>query len=138
MVPNLETKVKLESVMEVSDSKENGGVTKCSGDTIMNCTSNCEDSTFGSEDLSDGRTMVVDEKEGMELNITECTNSGDARVHETEDQDATDCSSSFGDTGSEDENDCNVEVESRFCDGIATSSLYSGYDEIFPKRLYFS
>lgn len=134
MVPNLETKVKVELVMEASNSKENGGVTKCSGDTIMNCTNNYEDSTFDSEALPNDRTMVVVEIDGMELNITECTNSGDARVNKTEDQDATDCSSSFGDTGSEDENDCNVEVESRFCDGNATSSLYSGYDEIFPKR----
>ncbi|KAK7277134.1 hypothetical protein RIF29_18284 [Crotalaria pallida] len=65
-------------------------------------------------------------KEDVEVNITGCTNAGKALMVEDSCEDATECSSSFGDTGSGTENASSfsdTEVESRLRADNGSSSM---------------
>ncbi|OIW17610.1 hypothetical protein TanjilG_28960 [Lupinus angustifolius] len=77
-----------------------------------------ETSPIKQNPLSSGETDV-------EVNITGCTNAGKALVVEDSCEDVTECSSSFGDTGSGTENASfsDNEVESRTCADNGSSSM---------------
>ncbi|KAF1877289.1 hypothetical protein Lal_00012060 [Lupinus albus] len=68
-------------------------------------------------------------KEDVEVNITGCTNAGKALVVEDCCEDATECSSSFADTGSETKNASlsDTEVESQMCADNGSSSMRDDY-----------
>ena len=139
MGPDLESKDKLKKMMEVvSNKNENGNLPHDSKDKFMHCVSNCEDHNFGEETLHGvGQANIPEGNEDMEINITECINSGTDRLAVAECQDATENSSSFGGTVSGGENDSAIsdaEVESALC---SVSPLGSVFDGLFQMR-YFS
>ncbi|KAK8701783.1 hypothetical protein V6N13_020162 [Hibiscus sabdariffa] len=70
---------------------------------------------------------------GLEVDLIECVNSGESEMIDVECQDTTECSSSFGDTISGDENDLNVndEVESPFSVSGLFGPLSDGWSEPF-------
>ncbi|KAA8515857.1 hypothetical protein F0562_019036 [Nyssa sinensis] len=137
MGPDLELKGRLEIVTEASASKENGSFVKELEDKHTRCASNYEDDTFDMEMTMDKPTDGVDRSEDVEINISECTNSGDVGLVEAEYQEATENSSSFGDTVSGVENGelvNDAEVNSESC-GDATSPVASDrYGEVFRMR----
>ncbi|KAM3685504.1 hypothetical protein ACJW31_11G122800 [Castanea mollissima] len=133
MGPDLELKGKSKAAMEVSVSKENAIVLQGPEDKLLKCATNCQethDNTFSMETLLVKRITEQDGSENMEVNITDCTNSTDAGLVESECQDVTEQSSSFGDTESGTENGLMMtdgEVESRLYAGDASASVYDGY-----------
>ncbi|XVE82877.1 hypothetical protein DITRI_Ditri16bG0040900 [Diplodiscus trichospermus] len=137
MGPHLERKEKSKTKMEVvSKSNENGNLHHHSKDSFMHCVSNCEDQNFGEETLDgEGQGKIPEGgNENMEINITECTNSGVDRLAVDECQDATENSSSFGGSMSGGENDSaisDVEVESALC---GVSPLGPVFDGLFQMR----
>uniref|UniRef100_A0A5B6ZQN9 Uncharacterized protein n=1 Tax=Davidia involucrata TaxID=16924 RepID=A0A5B6ZQN9_DAVIN len=136
MGPDLELKGRLEIVMEASACKENRSVVKELEDKHKGCASNFEDDTFDMQVTMDKQTECVDRSEDVEINISECTNSGDVGLVEDECQDATENSSSFGDTVSEVEygvsND--AEVNSELRGDAITAAASDGYSEAFRMR----
>ena len=86
-----------------------------------------------------GRVGQNQENKGMqgnmdiEVDFAECINSGESEMTDVECQDATEYSSSFGDTVSGDENGLvvNDEVESPLCDPRLFESLFDGCDGRF-------
>ncbi|XP_007047441.2 PREDICTED: uncharacterized protein LOC18611234 isoform X2 [Theobroma cacao] len=136
MGPDLEPKDKSETMMEVVlNNNENGSLPHDSKDKLMHCVSNCEDHIFAEETLyGEGQAKIPEGDEYMEINITECTNSGGDRLAVAECQDDTENSSSFGGTASGVENDSAIsdaEVESALC---GASPLGSVFDGLFPMR----
>ncbi|XWS45195.1 hypothetical protein CRYUN_Cryun15aG0115400 [Craigia yunnanensis] len=136
MGPDLESKDKSKTMMEVvSNKNENGNLPHDAKDKFMYCVSNCEDHNFGEETLYEvGQGKISEGNEDMEINITECTNSGVDRLPVSECQDATENSSSFGGTLSGGENDSAIsdaEVESALC---VVSPLGSVFDGLFQMR----
>ncbi|XP_022719899.1 uncharacterized protein LOC111277751 [Durio zibethinus] len=69
----------------------------------------------------------------IEIDFAECMNSGDSVMIDVECQDATECSSSFDDTVSGDENGLlvNDEVESPLCEPKLSGSLFDGRNGLF-------
>ncbi|XVE87039.1 hypothetical protein DITRI_Ditri18aG0083900 [Diplodiscus trichospermus] len=136
MGPDLDPKDKSETMMDaVLCNNDNRSLPHESKDEFMLCASNCEDHNFGEETLYGvGQAKIPDGNEDMEINITECTNSGGDRFAVAECQDATENSSSFGGTVSRGENDSalsDAEVDSALCGG---SPLGSEFDGLFLMR----
>ncbi|GMY24662.1 hypothetical protein FCV25MIE_19904 [Fagus crenata] len=104
MGPDLELKGKSKVATEVSVSKENTIVPQGPEDKLLQCATNHQRNTFSMETVLVKRTTEQDGSENMEVNITDCTNSTDAGLVEGECHDATEHSSSFGDTESGTEN----------------------------------
>ncbi|XP_010257268.1 PREDICTED: uncharacterized protein LOC104597440 isoform X2 [Nelumbo nucifera] len=104
----------------------------------LRCMSNCEDTTFDIECLLDQHTKVEDEAMDVEVDIIECMNTNANSLDEADDPDATEYSSSFGDTisGTEDNSRLSdAEVESRYCDdNDLASTFFDGLDSLFRKR----
>lgn len=121
----------------VSNNNEIGNLPFDSKDKIMHCVSNCEDNGFVEETFSGVEPPKLHEgNQDVDINITECTNSGVDRLPVTEFQDATDNSSSFGGTISGDENDSAIsdaEVESALSGGSPFGSLFDG---LFQMRYF--
>lgn len=135
MGPDLEPKDNSKTMMDVVSSKnETGSLPHDSEDKFMHCASNCEDQDFGEETLYGvGQAKIPEGNEDLEINITECTNSGGDRLAVAEYQDATENSSSFGGTVSRDENDSvisDAEVESELCGGNLSGSVFDGLFQI--------
>uniref|UniRef100_A0A5B6ZQR1 Uncharacterized protein n=1 Tax=Davidia involucrata TaxID=16924 RepID=A0A5B6ZQR1_DAVIN len=137
MGPDLDAKGRSEIVMEASASKENGSVVKEPEDKSMRCASNYEDDTFEMETIMEEQTEGVDTSEDVEVNITECTNSGGVGLVEDECQDATENSSSFGDTVSGIENGAmlnDAEVNSELHGDPMSALASDGYGKVFGTR----
>lgn len=123
----------------VSNGNGNGSLPQDSKDKFMRCASNCENRDFGGETLCGvGEGKIAKGTENVEINITECSNSGMGRLAVVEYEDDTENSSSFGGTVSGLENDLavsDVEVESALCSG---SPLGSVFDGLFLVRYFLS
>ncbi|XVF17576.1 hypothetical protein REPUB_Repub10bG0135400 [Reevesia pubescens] len=126
--PDLEPNDKLKTMIEVVSNNNNGkgNLPHDSKHKFMHCVSNCEDQNFGVDTLNEvGHVKIPQVNVDMEINITECTNSGADRLAVAECQDATENSSSFGGTFSGVDNDSaisDVEVESALCGGSPLGS----------------
>lgn len=136
----MELKNKSKSMTEVvSNNNENGNLPLDSKDKIMHCVSNCEDNGFVEETFSGVEPPKIHEgNQDVDINITECTNSGVDRLPVTEFQDATDNSSSFSGTMSGDENDSAIsdaEVESALSGGSPFGSLFDGLFQMRKRKL---
>ncbi|KDP32028.1 hypothetical protein JCGZ_12489 [Jatropha curcas] len=107
-------------------SKDNGGVSQVQEDKFAKCISNYEDNNFHEEALNYDQAKL---SEDMDINIIECTKSGDNGQIEARCEDATESMSSFGDTLSETENLAvlgDAEVESQCCLCDAAASVFDG------------
>ncbi|XP_043804767.1 uncharacterized protein LOC110628081 isoform X4 [Manihot esculenta] len=134
MGPDLE---KSKASTEAFDSKDNGSVPQVSEDKLVQCVSNYEDKNFHEEAVNDDRPKVLAGSEDMEINIIECTKSGDNEQVEAICEDQTESMSSFGDTLSETENGPvmdDTEVESQLCVGVAPASIFNEYSGPFQMR----
>ncbi|THG01382.1 hypothetical protein TEA_013420 [Camellia sinensis var. sinensis] len=132
MGPDLELKGRSDIVMEASASgnKETAGVMKEPEDKYVRCASNYEDNTFEMEVLMDEQTGRADRSQDVEVNIVDCTASGDIGLVKAEFQDATENSSSFDDTMLSD-----AEVESELHgDPSSPAMRFNGYSEPFRMR----
>ena len=135
MGPDLEIKGRPEIVMEVSAGKEHDRVMGGLVDKHMNCVSNYEDHTFGMEDSVVERE--AHRNEVVEVNIMDCSNSGDNGLVEAACQDASENTSSFGDTASGIENGAilgDAEVQSELCDDVTSAVPFDGFGEVFLMR----
>lgn len=129
MGPDLELKDKSKGAMEVLPGKANGIAPGCAEDKIMQCISNYEDSSFHGALYGD-QAKALDGSEDVEVNIIECTNSGDNGQVEARCEDGTESMSSFGDTVSETEYGSvlgDAEVESQLCVCDTPTSIFDGY-----------
>ncbi|XP_065852691.1 uncharacterized protein [Euphorbia lathyris] len=138
MGPDLE-KAKVE--IGALTRKDNGSVTHNQEDNLVQCMSNYEDNNFHEEVMNDSLGKMRAETEDVEVNIVECTKSGEnGQVEEGRYEDCTESNSSFGDTLSEDENgpvQDDMEVESRLSfDGAPAPgwAFDDDYGGEFPKR----
>ncbi|KAG6630563.1 hypothetical protein CIPAW_13G027500 [Carya illinoinensis] len=87
MGPDLELQGKSKAAMEISVSKDNVIAPEGSEDKLLQCSSNCEDTTFGVEELLVERAGEQDGIKNMELNITDIIDTDDAvPVAETDDE----------------------------------------------------
>lgn len=100
----------------------------------LSCSSNCEDTIIGMEDLiNDQNKAPID----IDVDITEWRNNSDFRLAEREDPDATEDSSSFQDTGSDAENCSGFsegEVESQFLGDNGFGSSFDAFGSVFQMR----
>ncbi|GAB2270959.1 hypothetical protein Dimus_005817 [Dionaea muscipula] len=123
--------------MDVPPVKEDGDTFKVPEEKLMTCASNFEDNTFDMGRPSIKPKMAPSENKELEINIIDCSNSGEKEVVKREYQDATESSSSFGDTDSGIASSAalgDVEVESR-CREEGTSMLsFDGLDDLFRIR----
>ncbi|KAK3013950.1 hypothetical protein RJ639_009533 [Escallonia herrerae] len=87
------------------------------------------------EVLSDKQSKAPEGVEDVAVNVSEFSRSNGIRVPKAEDPDATECSSSFADTKSGNEN-CSglsdAEVESQFYGDNGFASAFDGFNSIFP------
>ncbi|KAK2657578.1 hypothetical protein Ddye_010630 [Dipteronia dyeriana] len=110
---------------------------------IMPCASNIEDdNTLQMGVLFDGEANKVQNRsEDVEVNMTNCTKSNDHVMVEDDCKDPSENSSSFGDTVSGSENGTRMdggdveEVDSTFCGGDRSSSIFDGSLSMRNKRL---
>ncbi|XVF61288.1 hypothetical protein PTKIN_Ptkin08bG0118300 [Pterospermum kingtungense] len=140
MGPDLEPKDMSKTMMEVvSSDDKNVSLPHDSKDEFMHCASNSEDHNFGEETMFGVEQASIPKgNEDMEINITECTNSGGDRLADAECQDATENSSSFDGTESAGENDSvisDAEVESASCVGSLLGSVFDGLFEMRKRKL---
>ncbi|KAG2672136.1 hypothetical protein I3760_13G025900 [Carya illinoinensis] len=118
MGPDLELQGKSKAAMEISVSKDNVIAPEGSEDKLLQCSSNCEDTTFGVEELLVERAGEQDGIKNMELNITDIIDTDDAVPVAGECQDVTEHSSSFGDNSSSfGDTETDDEIESQLYDG---------------------
>lgn len=125
MGPALEMEGKLQNKMEIPSTKLNDDSVCKHHEGSVPC---AEDNTMRMEAISDGAANVQNRSEDVVVNITSCTKSADALV-EAECEDATENSSSFGDTvsGTESCSDSgDVEVDSSVCGGNGLASVIDG------------
>ncbi|KAL5973552.1 hypothetical protein ACLOJK_030203 [Asimina triloba] len=113
----------VKSVME----KENRIALKVKDDADLRCTNNCEDNSFHAETLLD--QQKIDEMVEPEVNIIDCADTSVRLTKAEEDPDATEYSSSFGNTmsGSGDGlrvNSSDDELESQFCHDNGSSKYF--------------
>lgn len=131
-----EMEAKSNTVMEISVAEEsNGGVPHHPPNKLADCVGN--NNVKGA--LSDGKTVIQNRSEDLEVDVTVCRKSGDHEQAEAECQDTTENSSSFSGTISGSENVStlsDVEVESPFCAGNGLSSMFDGYNGILPRRYF--
>ncbi|KAK9123456.1 hypothetical protein Sjap_013058 [Stephania japonica] len=98
------------------------------------CASNCEDTTFDAEVVA--QDSIV---QGIDVDIVHCTtDASEVKLVTDNDPEATECSSSFGESVSDAEDGSRlseVEVESRFCgdDGM-DPNVFEGFDGVFRFR----
>ncbi|XVF59330.1 hypothetical protein PTKIN_Ptkin07bG0267100 [Pterospermum kingtungense] len=140
MGPDLEPKDKSKTMLEVvSNNKENGNLPPDSKDKFIQCVSNCEDQSLGEETLCGvGQAKIPKGNEDLEIDITECSNSGVDRLAVAECQDATENSSSFGGTVSGAEADSAIsdaEVESAITGASPLGSMFDGLFQMRKRKL---
>ncbi|KAK9273936.1 hypothetical protein L1049_018748 [Liquidambar formosana] len=133
---SLDLEGKSENAMEVLANEDNGNVLEDPNDKLLSCASNYEDNTFDMEALLGEQSTAPDRSEDMEINITECTDSSNLGLVEADNQDATENSSSFGDTASglDSSTLSDAEVESRFCGGNPSALIFDGCGDAFRMR----
>ncbi|TYH28944.1 hypothetical protein ES288_A02G184500v1 [Gossypium darwinii] len=123
----------------VANGNGNGSLPQDSKDKFMHCASNCENRDFGGVTLCGvGEGKIAKGTENVEINITECSNSGMDRLAVVECEDDTENSSSFGGTVSGVENDSavsDVEVESALCSGSPLGSVFDGLFLLRKRKL---
>lgn len=132
-------RIKMEAPTKSVAERENGNFND-DDDPDLRCTNNCEDNTFDM-DISPDKHKVYEAGDTM-VDIVDCVADTSARVNQDGDPDATEYSSSFGNTvsgGTGADNGLNsnlseAEVESRFDD--ASSTLLDGLDEMFRPRYH--
>lgn len=103
--------------LEVNTVK-NGSSEREPVDKHISCASNYGDSIFELEPSLHEQAEKANRVEHLEVNIVECTHPVDNPPVETDSEDATESSSSFGNTASGDENDAMLsdpEVMSKLC-----------------------
>ncbi|RWR93210.1 hypothetical protein CKAN_02244800 [Cinnamomum micranthum f. kanehirae] len=131
--------IKMEAPTKSVAGRENGNFNDDDdGDVDLRCTNNCEDNTFDM-DISPDKHKVYEAGDTM-VDIVDCAADTSARVNQDGDPDATEYSSSFGNTmsgGNGADNGLNsnlseAEVESRFDD--VASTLFDGLDEMLRPR----
>ncbi|KAI3846418.1 hypothetical protein MKX03_001868 [Papaver bracteatum] len=104
-------------------------------DGSLRCTNNCEDTNFDMITLLDPQPMVPDTNENSEVEVVECTNNSDIRLQEDDNPDATEYTSSFGDTVSLNADSSRLsdaEVESEFCGDNVLG--FDGFGSLFSMR----
>ncbi|KAK4254316.1 hypothetical protein QN277_009716 [Acacia crassicarpa] len=101
--------------------EKNIHVSSFSGQKVQQLETNYNDNAFEKEALPIEKTTLSRGNEDVEVNITGCTKSSEPLIREDtcDDDDATECSSSFGDTGSGTDN------ASAFSDDEVTSYMYA-------------
>ncbi|KAK9157775.1 hypothetical protein Scep_004349 [Stephania cephalantha] len=99
------------------------------------CASNCEDTTFNAEAVVAQDSIV----QGIDVDVVHCTtDASEVKLVTDNDPEATECSSSFGESVSDAEDGSRLseaEVESRFCgdDGM-DPNVFEGFDGVFRFR----
>lgn len=121
--------------MTVVARKESGSLVKMPNNKGLRCMS-YEDTLREMEAFLDGK---LDNPQGADVyaDITEPMSSSATRMPDPEDPDATENSSSFGDTSSRSENvsgTSDAEVESEFRVDSGLGSMLGGYGSVFPVR----
>ncbi|GAB4861971.1 hypothetical protein Ancab_037225 [Ancistrocladus abbreviatus] len=137
MGPDLDLKGKEEVSVEISPVKENGDTYKLKEEKMMTCASNCEDKTFDMVALPNELMRATNGNEDVEINITDCTNFGQKVLYDSGYQDATESSSSFGDTDSgigSGAASSDVEAESCFRDDNTSALGFDGLGDLFQMR----
>lgn len=122
---------------EIAPNKENGSSVPTTDTKGLSCIDNCEDNTIGIEFLINDENKASNCPEDVDVDIIECRNNSDTRLAETEDPDATEYSSSFGDTASETENYSGFsegEVESNFFGDNDFGSAFDAFSNAFQMR----
>lgn len=140
MAPDFEMEAKSNNAIEISATeKNNGSVPQDPHNMPINCASSTSYNTCNTGAFGDGKVKVQNGSEDMEVDIPQCTISGDHGLIEAECQVTTENSSSFGDTMSGSENISalnDVEVESSFCGGGAWASVIDAYNGVLPVRYF--
>ncbi|KAJ9177329.1 hypothetical protein P3X46_012562 [Hevea brasiliensis] len=134
MGPDLE---KSKASAEAFANKDIGSFPQVSEDKLVQCVSSYEDNNFHEETLNDDQPKVLTASEDMEINIIDCTKSGDNEQVEARCEDETESMSSFSDTLSETENGSalsDIEVESKLCVGDAPAAIFDKYGGAFQMR----
>ncbi|KAI8027279.1 hypothetical protein LOK49_LG02G00822 [Camellia lanceoleosa] len=137
MGPDMELKRRSGIIMEASDNKENVGATKEPKDKHMRYANNYEDNAFEMKAVMDEQTEGTEISQEVEVNILEHTKSSEIALVEAEFQDATENSSSFGDTVSGVENSAllgDAEVVSELHGNASSAFPFNGYGEDFRMR----
>ncbi|KAF1888422.1 hypothetical protein Lal_00011192 [Lupinus albus] len=111
--------------LEQKSKSENNHSSAFSGEKVLEPGTNYVSDACNMETSPIKQNPLSSVENDVEVNITGCTNPGKALVMEDSCEDVTECSSSFGDTGSGTENASfgDNEVESRMCADNGSSSL---------------
>lgn len=129
----------MEAPMKSVAERENENFMEISDDVDLRCTNNCEDNAFDIDILP--HQHEVYEAGDPIVDIVDCADAS-ARVSQDEDPDATEYSSSFGNTMSGSDNGLNsnlsdADVESSFhCDN-GDSISFDGLGRVFRPRYHF-
>lgn len=125
--------IELHNAAQVEPDKESKCVLANSDETRLKCTNDHKDISIVKEALSNGHTLTTQGPEDVEVDILKFTTSVETRVTKTEDPDATEYSSSFGNTESDNER-CSglseAEVESQYFG----DSTYDSFGSLFQMR----
>lgn len=103
----------------------------------VKCTSNWEATISEMEAMLDGQSKAPGGTEDVEVDVTGCANIIDTKLAEAEDPDATEYSSSFGDTESGNEKFSGLseaEVESEYRDHNSLDSPFDSFGLMFQTR----
>ena len=106
----------------------------------IKCTSNWEATLSEMEAMLDGQIKPPGDTEDVEVDVIGCANIIDTKFAEAEDPDATEYSSSFGDTESGNEK-CSglseAEVESEYREQDSLDSPFDSFGLMFQTRCAF-
>ncbi|KAJ0093104.1 hypothetical protein Patl1_26757 [Pistacia atlantica] len=121
----------------VEPEKESKCILVNSNENGLSCMNDCEEIKTGMETLLNGQITVPKGPEDMEIDVIKCTTVGETRLDEADDPDATEYSSSFGNTESDAER-CSglseAEVESQYFDHSGLGSSYDSFSSMFQVR----
>ncbi|KAF1887144.1 hypothetical protein Lal_00040741 [Lupinus albus] len=119
----------MEPDLEQKSKSENNYDLAFSGQKVLEPKTNDVNDACDMEMSSIKKYPLCSGKEDVKVNITGCTNAGKALVVEDCCEDATECSSSFADTGSGTENASlsDTEVGSQMCADNESSSMRDDY-----------
>ncbi|XP_057981618.1 uncharacterized protein LOC131166959 isoform X3 [Malania oleifera] len=137
MGPDLELVGKTETAMDVLANKTDGTTPKDHENNILKCTSNYEYNASAIEAFLDEHTMPPDGNEDRELDIMDCVNTSNTGIAKTDCHDATESSSSFGDTLSGIEDGSllsDAEVQSELRGHNTSAMIIDGCGEVFRVR----
>ncbi|KAK9287756.1 hypothetical protein L1049_016196 [Liquidambar formosana] len=125
------------SSTKVATNKDNRSVLENSDEKGLRCMSKCEDAILSMEAYLEKHTKAPVGIEDVEVELAECMNTSDIRLGEDEDPEATEYSSSFGDTVSGTENRSGfseAEVESQFYGDNGLTSAFDAFGSMFQMR----